>query len=43
MPNIMQLTKDSRELFEKLDELEPDEFLRELEVVAQKGIFLSSP
>lgn len=43
MPNIMQLTKDSRELFDKLDELEPDEFLAELEKIQDKGMAVIAP
>ena len=43
MPNIMQLKDQAKELFDKLDEMETDEFLRELEVVAQKGMQVIAP
>ena len=43
MPNIMQLKDQAKELFDKLDEMEPDEFLKELEVVSQKGMQVIAP
>ena len=43
MPNIMQLKNDAKELFDRLDELEPDQFLAELEIISQKGMQVIAP
>lgn len=43
MPNIMQLKDTAKELFDRLDELEPDEFLAELELIEQKGMQIIAP
>ena len=43
MPNIMQLKNDAKELFDRLDELEPDQFLAELEIISQTGMQVIAP
>ena len=43
MPNIMKLKDQAKELFDRLDELEPDQFLAELEIISQKGMQVIAP